>query len=360
MYKLAKPFFIRVITPLHAGSGQDLGIVDLPIQRERHTGFPKIEASGLKGSIREVFGNYLIRKEEKKDDKIIITFDIDKSLEEKVKDNKLFEKLKKEWKVVSIPKKDYEPEKEIHYTKLHEAISLLFGPENTDNAHAGALGFTDARILLFPVKSAKGVFAWVTCPSILERLKEDYKLCVKTQEIKNSFDKIDIPSPNTISDIGKLLINGTVILEEYAFSVSGCEITKQIAEKISKSLKIEKIKERLIVLSDEDFRDFTELSTEVITRTKIDNETGTVDKKTGGLWTEEYLPPETIMYSFALATPIFNKDKGIFNERDKSEEEQVLQFWSKNMPEVMQIGGNATIGKGLVEIIKEDENENNQ
>jgi len=42
MFKLAKPFFIICETPLHAGSGSDLGIVDMPIQRERHTDFPKI------------------------------------------------------------------------------------------------------------------------------------------------------------------------------------------------------------------------------------------------------------------------------------------------------------------------------
>ena len=46
-------------------------------------------------------------------------------------------------------------------------------------------------------------------------------------------------------------------------------------------------------------------------------------------------------------------EKGIFNNPDKSEPEQVLYFWSNNMPEVMQIGGNATIGKGIVEIIEE-------
>ncbi|HRI29847.1 MAG TPA: hypothetical protein PK715_17435, partial [Chitinophagales bacterium] len=28
-------------TPLHAGTGDDLGFVNLPIQRERHTDFPK-------------------------------------------------------------------------------------------------------------------------------------------------------------------------------------------------------------------------------------------------------------------------------------------------------------------------------
>ncbi|MEW5822118.1 MAG: RAMP superfamily CRISPR-associated protein, partial [Cyanobacteriota bacterium] len=58
MYKQAKPFFMIVQTPLHAGSGQDLGIVDQPIQRERHTSFPKIEGSSLKGAIREVFEEY--------------------------------------------------------------------------------------------------------------------------------------------------------------------------------------------------------------------------------------------------------------------------------------------------------------
>ncbi|NLI12590.1 MAG: type III-B CRISPR module RAMP protein Cmr4, partial [Peptococcaceae bacterium] len=40
MYKLARPLFFMCETSLHAGSGNDLGIVDLPIQRERHTSFP--------------------------------------------------------------------------------------------------------------------------------------------------------------------------------------------------------------------------------------------------------------------------------------------------------------------------------
>ena len=43
MFKKAKPFFMIVQTPLHAGSGTDLGIVDMPIQRERHTSFQKLK-----------------------------------------------------------------------------------------------------------------------------------------------------------------------------------------------------------------------------------------------------------------------------------------------------------------------------
>lgn len=48
MFTYAKPFLLHAISSVHAGSGSELGIVDLPIQREKHTGFPKIESSTLK------------------------------------------------------------------------------------------------------------------------------------------------------------------------------------------------------------------------------------------------------------------------------------------------------------------------
>ena len=52
MYKAFQPFFLIAEAPIHAGSGSEVGIVDLPIQRERHTSFPKIEGSGIKGCFR--------------------------------------------------------------------------------------------------------------------------------------------------------------------------------------------------------------------------------------------------------------------------------------------------------------------
>ncbi|RKX56012.1 MAG: type III-B CRISPR module RAMP protein Cmr4 [Thermotoga sp.] len=302
MYKIAKPFFMIVETPLHAGSGTELGIVDMPIQRERHTTFPKIEASGLKGCIREAFEGLKTR-----DDKI----------------------------------------------NSNEALSLAFGPEE-GNLHAGALGFTDARLLLFPVKSMKGVFAWITCPEVLERFKLDLELSrIKIND--------PIPQQSTAPTNCQLFIkDNKIVLEEYTFEVNKDSDEDGACSKFAKWLSDhvipkeeydywrEKIKKDVIVLPDEDFRDFVNLSTEVITRTKIDNKTGTVQP--GALFTEEYLPAETILYSLALATPIFNKDKGIFDPRKtgKSEEESVMEFFISGLPEVIQIGGNATIGKGIV------------
>src|SRR5206468_12495768 len=40
-------------TSLHPGAGTALGTVDLPVQRERHTHWPTIAASALKGILRD-------------------------------------------------------------------------------------------------------------------------------------------------------------------------------------------------------------------------------------------------------------------------------------------------------------------
>ncbi|DAB30027.1 MAG TPA: type III-B CRISPR module RAMP protein Cmr4, partial [Sulfurimonas sp. UBA12504] len=102
-----KPFFIKVLTPLHAGSGSDLGVVDLPIQRESHTSFPKIEASSLKGAIRSAFEN-----KAKTDD-------------EKINIHRIF-----------------------GCDDCEKQFPNPFNKENKD--FAGVLGFSDARILFFP------------------------------------------------------------------------------------------------------------------------------------------------------------------------------------------------------------------
>lgn len=308
MYKLARPFFMICETPLHAGSGSDLGVIDLPIQREGHTGFPKIEASGIKGCIRDSFE----RLSKIKLNNQTITEDKDKK----------------------------------------SIVDLVFGPEN-GNEHAGALGFTDARTLLFPVKSMKGIFAWVTCPKVLTRFKNDLELCGIP---------LDFQMPqggSTAQDSSLFVKDSKIVLEEYTFEVMHKDDANctELAEWMAKNIMPdgeeyqytrEKIKKDIVVLSDDDFRDFVNLSTEVVTRTRIDSEKGTVAK--GALFTEEYLPAETLLYSLVLASPIFSevkKHKELFDQEEKS----VMKFFLNNKPKVVQLGGNATIGKGIVRVV---------
>jgi CRISPR-associated protein Cmr4 len=317
MFKKSKLFFIIAETPLHPGSGGDsTGIVDLPIQRERYTNFPKIEASGLKGCIREAFRNSN--------------------------------------KQISLNSHQIN----VNDTKI---ISLVFGPEDAEEAFASAISFTDARILLFPVKSLKGVFAWITCPMVLERFKEEMRLT--GQNILDENVNI-LGLTNTVTNVSTLCIDSKIVLEEYTFAVSLKEETKKISQNLASKIfptrggndiyKFwrEKLEKDLVILSDDDFEQFVTSSTEVITRTKIDDKTGTV--QSGALWTEEYLPQDTILYSLAMASPVrVEKDeaKEVFKaETPDKEAEKVLQFFELGIPEVIQIGGNQTIGKGFVKI----------
>ena len=125
MFQATKMLFLYVETPLHAGTGRGLGTVDLPIQRERTTGYPMVYATGVKGSLRAVARQ--------------------KGTPGALTDNELF---------------------------------AVFGPETTGaDAYAGALSTGDARILLFPVRSLSGVFAWVTALMYSPALRAQQPRC---------------------------------------------------------------------------------------------------------------------------------------------------------------------------------------
>lgn len=303
MYRKFLPFFIICETPLHAGSGSEVGVVDLPIQRERYTNFPKIEGSGIKGCIRESFENLQKKK---------------------------------------------------------ELIDLVFGPQDEkdkEKIHAGSISFTDAKILLFPVKSLKGVFAWITCPMVLARFVEDMEMVGKGEKIKE-WNLTNII--NTVPQKSNVLISGKVVLEEFTFEVRENKETEKIAEDLSEvvlpnetiyNLWKEKLKKDLVVLSDDDFSNFVTTSTEVITRIRISSETGTV--KEGALWTEEYLPQDTVLYSIVMTTSLRVQDKNkweLNGDSPDDEAQKVMEFFKKEVPKIIHIGGNQTIGKGIVRI----------
>ncbi|MEW6006314.1 MAG: type III-B CRISPR module RAMP protein Cmr4 [Stygiobacter sp.] len=324
MFKLAKPFMFRTISSLHAGSGNDLGIVDLPIQREKHTSFPKVESSSLKGALREAFETKIISDKE--------------NFLKKITNYNTLENFQNN-KILNY---DYSIHLAFGFDEsgANDEINKEF---SDDKEFSGALGFSDARLLFFPVRSAKGVFAWITCPFVLSRFQEEMKMCGLSLNFK--IPNVDIGKCSTNKGNKVSISNESVVLEEYTFD----ETQDLKLENLFSELP--ELKEKLVVLSDDDFKDFVNHSTEVITRTKIDNATGTVAK--GALFNEEYLPPETIMYFLVFASPIFQKDdkkKGFFKQNGKNEEELVMEFFEQSLPEVVQIGGNATIGKGIVKM----------
>lgn len=294
--------FLYVETPLHAGTGRALGTVDLPIQRERATGYPMIQASGVKGRLRAHFEGKM-----QKDD-----------------------------------------------------LLAVFGPETANAAdYAGALSFGDARLLLFPVRSLAGVFAWTTSVDALARFAREVALTgvnvkfelpkhpdgkllgLKEDEVWVSGDRNTILVKEDGKDAKK------IVLEEFAFKVVDQNI-REIAKALAGTLPEgdeykywkETLQESLCILPEDAFRDFTLYATEVQTHIKLDPDKKTVE--TGALWTAESLPVDTIMY-----VPLIGNQS---REGKKQSADQVLQKVTKSALSRINFGGDETTGQGYVAV----------
>lgn len=154
-------FLVRTLSPLHAGTGQAIGMVDLPIEREKHTNYPCVFATGLKGALRIFCERNGMTKE----------------------------------------------------------VNLYFGEEHANNGAGGAV-FTDLKLLFFPVRSSHDSFKWVTSKNVLKRFERDYQIAVKPdftlsigtehQPVKGEFKQDEhIVLEDFIFDIFKCKIPGT-------------------------------------------------------------------------------------------------------------------------------------------------------
>lgn len=308
--------FLHALTGLHPGSGTALGTVDLPIQRERHSQWPVVPGSTLKGILRDACR-----------DKAKVTYQAEYEKEE---NGETRGKLKRSQRQVA--------------NEDDPMLLAAFGPGKVDQStgHAGALSLTDARILAFPVRSLKGVFAWATCPAVLERLHRDLKL-------GGDANTLDIPSPPgkdkaRCRQDSPLLVDGDkIVLEEFEFERSGdagkaAEWVAEHAFANDDKFTPERLKSHLALLHDDDFTHFVRHATEVVARIGLDYERKTV--KGRALFYEEFLPAETLFYSVVLASS--SRREG----HDKTAKD-ILDYLIQNMPPVLQIGGDETIGKGL-------------
>lgn len=282
-------------TPMHPGSGSSINRpIDLPIQRERHTDFPFIQSSTLKGVLR----NYAAAAGEKFDN-----------------------------------------------------VDEIFG--KPDSSAAGLVSITDAKLAVFPVRTLSGVFGWITCPLILNRLVMDVSPTLGAGIAINSVKLKD--SEALVANDSNVLTGNGVIIEDIRLTKTSNQDTSKIACLLSKLLPEEpsysyiknKMAKDLIVVSDTLFKELVSLTTEVVARIKINQEKGTAQE--GALWYEEYLPTDTLLYSQILISSRANK-----NNNNSTVTNSLMQL-NKS---VIQIGGDETVGKGLAKITMLDLSKN--
>lgn len=357
MYTKAMLMFMYSETSLHVGSGTSLSAIDLPIQREKYTNFPAVAGSGVKGAVREWFENSGLHVRLDETDDGMLGTELQAILKKRQNggsNNSLSEKEMENLKWVN---------------QEFQKIKIIFGPEKEGSDHAGAVAFSDARILLFPVRSMKGVFAYVTCPLVLERLQRDIELsgngAVAWQPpLPSGGRAIGTSQDDTKStkDCSLKIENqanqAQVVLEEYAFELSSdagqCDKANGIARWLSDnvfpgtddSFWKQKIRNSLLILSDDDFKDFVEHSTEVNARIKL-GEGKSTSGKGGNLFYEENLPPETVMYSLVLASIPHAAD----SSGDVDSADNIMNYVQNLLAgKRMQLGGDETLGKGIVNI----------
>lgn len=286
-----KIFHLHALSALHVGTGQGVGVVDLPIARAKATNLPLVPGSALKGVLRD--------------------------------------EAAQQWKLDG------------------QQIKSLFGPDNTvEDSHAGALALGDAHLLLLPIRSFAGTVAYATCPFILRRYARDHNtdipvvglvksetaavtnnsmLYVDKAETKLALEDLDL-SANTVESVDQWA--DYIAAQLYPDSVSQAEAWR------------EQVTQRFVILPDDIFSFLADTATEVRMRIRLDRQTRMVQN--GALWSEENLPAEAVLWGVM----------GIGAARDKSgaSEEEMAKL-VRNQELALQIGGKHTVGRGLCRLL---------
>jgi CRISPR-associated protein Cmr4 len=308
MFTECKAVFFYCVSPVHMGAGSAVGVIDNPIQREKHSDHPVFAGSGLKGALRHAY-EHLVKPEERPTAK--------------------------------------------------DMVNRIFGPDTNASDHAGAISFGDAQLVAFPIRSLRGGFVYATCPYALARLKRLLTVIGKGKAPDWSVPAAPAAGTGcTVLNDG-LLANGSLHLEVFQFTHDAAAkdaLTKIAAWLSSSGLPADdsndyfrnKLETDLVLLSDEDFKYFVQNATIVEPHVCIDPETGTA--KGTGLFYTENLPPESLLVAPLMASTERTPEKGRNGDR-AMDAAAVLDKITNALHcngGLLQVGGDATTGRGLV------------
>lgn len=248
----ARILYLHAITPVHAGTGQTVAVIDLPIAREKATNWPQIPASSVKGVLRDALLDNAAGRDEA-------------------------------W------------------------VKKVFGEPDG----AGDLCFGDQRVLCLAVRSYFGTFAYVTCPLALTRFARDLTALGLAPGIPTAppLGETQVAVAGT-----ELVHKNRVFLEDLdlavhapaektATDIAGCFARALFDRKEEQDTFIQ----RFAVVSDRVFDFLCETATEVTARVRLNDQTKTVEK--GGLWYEEAVPAETVFWG-----PVIRERRGAGSE----------------------------------------------
>ena len=291
----ARLFHLHALSALHCGAGRSAGVVDLPIARARATQLPIVPGSSLRGVLREQVTKHAAANAE-----------------------------------------------------------TLFGPRtirSDRDAFAGALSIGDAHLLALPVRCLAGIVSFVTSPFILRRHARDLRRAGASPPVLPSAPdqgaaRVTPTSVNLVETVGKN--DRKLVLEDLDLQAHTDDALAPWAQCIARAVHPEDddaqsdVVARLSLVSDDVMSFLAETATDVRARIRLDPDTGTVSR--GALWYEEHLPAETVLWGvFAVA------------RSNRDDDPRTADDLARTVPgdELLQLGGNAGIGSGLVRFLTE-------
>ncbi|MEA2499989.1 MAG: CRISPR-associated protein Cmr4 [Actinomycetota bacterium] len=294
MFAAAECMFLYLESSLRVGSGEERREVDLPIQREAATGYPLLPGSSLKGVLRA-------------------------------------------------------------RARSQQAPAELFGllgsaPEGEER-QPSCVVVSDALPLLFPVRSLTGLFAWATGVEIWSRFRRDLVAYgVKVPELPQP--PALAPETAGVAPESPLLgSKGTLVLEELSFPAQVAEEVGAMGTWLAEHAFPDepafdywrrRAAHGVVLLPEGAYRHFVTHGTQVLPRIRIDPRTGTAAE--GSLWTEEFLPPETLVYALVGAN-LPEAPPGFLKKAAD------LIDWVRGLASGhLQVGSGRTLGHGLVRV----------
>lgn len=298
MFQAHAALFLYATSPVHMGAGQAFGLIDNPIARERHSEHPVFPGSGLKGAIRHRFHAL-----------------------PGWSDGAAGERL----------------------------LDRLFGPESQSGTlHAGAVSLGDAQLVAFPVRSVKEGYVYATSAYALARAA---RLLAQLGVPGMPALPESVATGTCCVANSKLLAGDKLHLE--AFEYTNAPATASALAAVARWLADnalsteeahaffrDKFARDLVLLSNEDFTWFAKNATVVEPHVRIDNDTGAAAKT--GLFYTENLPPESLLLG-SLMTSRERSGKG-----ELAAEAVLAQVTGAIDGKLLQVGGDATTGRGLV------------
>jgi CRISPR-associated protein Cmr4 len=292
MFAAAECLFLYLESSLRVGSGLDRNEVDLPLEREAATGYPLLPASTLKGVLRG-----RARMQQAPDDRLV----------------------------------------------------LLGSEPESEERQPSVVVVSDAVPLLFPVRSLTGLFGWTTSVEVWSRLRRDLaSYGVRVNEMPQP-PALRPDAAGVAPESPLVGSKPTLVLEELSFPVQVAEEVRALgswlaAEAFPADPVFDYWRERaergVVLLPEGAYRYVLKHRTQVMRRIRIDPTTGTAAE--GALWTEEFLPPESMVYALVGVNPPDPLPTGIKDAAG------LIDWVRRLVPGTIQVGSGRTLGRGIV------------